>query len=321
MKFFCWNCHGLGNPATIRELEQLLILTLMLSFYDILRTVGSSVKEDWIVGGDFNAIINDAEKEGGHRKSRVTMDEFRDVMEELTLVDMKTDKDWFTWVNNHDGNNMLVARIDKLIDGPYKESNADMLEISHIKLGYLYAEEESYLAQRSRIKWLKEEDRNTRFFHVRATSKLKKNKIERLKDSNGIWETYDDEILEAFNQMDPCKALGIDCLLGIFFKENCKVVGKDVLNFCHDILDGNKDISCLNDTMIVLIAKIKDSNDMTNFCPISLCRVIYKIISKVLANCLKVPFPPFISKNQSAFVLGRMIHDNVLIAHKLMHYL
>ncbi|PPS07712.1 hypothetical protein GOBAR_AA12932 [Gossypium barbadense] len=61
--------------------------------WDILRMMGSSVKEDWIVGGNFNAIINDAEKEGGHRKSRVTMDEFRDVMEELTLVDMKTDKD------------------------------------------------------------------------------------------------------------------------------------------------------------------------------------------------------------------------------------
>ncbi|KAK8328028.1 hypothetical protein V6Z12_A11G223600 [Gossypium hirsutum] len=81
----------------------------------------------------------------------------------------------------------LVARIKKLIDGLYEESNADMLKIARLKLGHLYAEEESYWAQRSRIKWLKEEDRNTCFFHVQATSRLKKNKIERLKDSNVIW--------------------------------------------------------------------------------------------------------------------------------------
>lgn len=44
------------------------------------------------MGGDFNAIISDAEKEGGCRKFRVTMEEFHDVMKELSLVDIKIDK-------------------------------------------------------------------------------------------------------------------------------------------------------------------------------------------------------------------------------------
>ncbi|MBA0580914.1 hypothetical protein Gorai_023113 [Gossypium raimondii] len=86
--------------------------------WDILRIVGRSVREDWIIGGDFNAIINDAEKARGRRKSRVLMDEFTD----------------------------LVAQIDKLIDGPYMDFTSDMLKISHIKLGHLYAKEESYWA-------------------------------------------------------------------------------------------------------------------------------------------------------------------------------
>ncbi|MBA0648406.1 hypothetical protein Goklo_016134, partial [Gossypium klotzschianum] len=75
-------------------------LNLRNSSWDILRTMGSSVREDWIVGGDFNAIINEAEKAWGRRKSRVTMDEFREVMEELTLIGIKTNKGWFMWANN-----------------------------------------------------------------------------------------------------------------------------------------------------------------------------------------------------------------------------
>ncbi|PPD89486.1 hypothetical protein GOBAR_DD13579 [Gossypium barbadense] len=275
--------------------------------WDILRTVRRSIREDWVVGGDFNAIISDAEKEGGCRKFRVTMEEFHDVMKELSLVDIKIDK----------GNNMvkerldrflisanaidslpflaakvvrksnsdhllgpwrhsqyrkmkkqiweLVARIDKLIDGPNSESNANIFKFARFKLGHLYAKEECDWAQRSSIRWLKEGDRNT----------LKKNNIERLKDSNGIWThdkngickvaweyfhclfksdttpygepnlSYihqcvteeintmlaraftDGEILDAFSQMDPCKVPGINGLSGCLFIENWEVVGEE----------------------------------------------------------------------------------------------
>ncbi|KAA3468126.1 reverse transcriptase [Gossypium australe] len=82
-----------------------------------------------------------------------------------------------------------------------------------------------------------------------------------------------------------------------------------------------KNISNLNETMIILIPKTKDPCELTNFRPISLCRFVYKIIAKVLANRLKVTLPYCISQNQSAFVLGRMIHGNILIAHELIHYL
>lgn len=82
-----------------------------------------------------------------------------------------------------------------------------------------------------------------------------------------------------------------------------------------------KNVASLNDTMIILISNTKDPQGMTNFRPISLYKVLYKIISEVLANRLKTTFPMCISQNQSAFVPSHMIHDNNLIAHELMHYL
>ena len=73
--------------------------------------------------------------------------------------------------------------------------------------------------------------------------------------------------------------------------------------------------------VVVLIPKVKNPNRIKDLRPISVCNIIYKLVSKVIANRLKLILPAIILENQNAFVPGRLITDNILVAYEVSHYL
>lgn len=60
---------------------------------------------------------------------------------------------------------------------------------------------------------------------------------------------------------------------------------------------------------------------MTELRPISLCNVLLRILSKVMENRLKPCLKDVISDKQSAFIEGRLLTDNALIAFEINHYM
>ena len=100
-----------------------------------------------------------------------------------------------------------------------------------------------------------------------------------------------EEVEEALKQMHPTKAPGPDGMSAIFFQKYWNIGGNDVICMILNVLNSNMSMAKINRTNITLIPKTKNPTKMTEFRPISLCNVVYKIISKVLANPLKTVFP------------------------------
>ncbi|CAL2266038.1 unnamed protein product [Prunus armeniaca] len=88
-----------------------------------------------------------------------------------------------------------------------------------------------------------------------------------------------------------------------------------------DWFSGRSQLKELNETYIALIPKVAAPEFPNQFRPISLCNSSYKILSKMLANRLKQVIPSIISDTQNAFVHGRQIQDNIVVAHEVYHYL
>ena len=95
--------------------------------------------------------------------------------------------------------------------------------------------------------------------------------------------------------MGPTKAPGSNGMNAHFYHKFWHVVGDDVIAAILDFLNsGNMNLD-INYTHIVLIPKVKSLEKMSDYRPISLYNVIYKIMSKVMANRLKQILPQLIS--------------------------
>ncbi|KAL5556024.1 hypothetical protein UlMin_038260 [Ulmus minor] len=128
-----------------------------------------------------------------------------------------------------------------------------------------------------------------------------------------------EDVKTAVFQMAPTKSPGADGMSAIFYQKFWPIVGEEITAACLGFANGGPLLGSINETIITLLPKVKNPTRITEFRPISLCNVIYKIISKMLANRLRRVMGTIISEEQSAFIPGRLITDNAIIGFESFH--
>ncbi|KAA3486675.1 reverse transcriptase [Gossypium australe] len=109
-----------------------------------------------------------------------------------------------------------------------------------------------------------------------------------------------EEIRKALADLGPTKASGEDGLPALFYQKCWSIIGEEVTSFCLNLLNG----ASINKTNIVLILKISNPSNITQFRPISLCNVLYKLMAKVIANRLRLMIHKCIDLAQMLLCLG-----------------
>lgn len=130
-----------------------------------------------------------------------------------------------------------------------------------------------------------------------------------------------EEIQAAVWGIDSFKSPGPDGMSGLLYKQYWDTVGADVVEMVRDFFRRGYMFSALNHSFVMLIPKNDHPIKIGHYQPISLCNMAYKIISKILANRLKLFLPRLISPLQSAFVQGRVIQENSILTHEVFHML
>ena len=125
-----------------------------------------------------------------------------------------------------------------------------------------------------------------------------------------------DDVRKAVSSIGDLKAPGPDGLHAIFCKKFWHIIGDEISQEVLFAINTRQIPAEWNDTSIVLIPKVDSPEQITQYRPISLCNVMYKIISKMIDNRLKKILPEIISPTHSAFVPVRLIIDNVLVSYE-----
>ncbi|PON67345.1 Endonuclease/exonuclease/phosphatase [Parasponia andersonii] len=150
--------------------------------WDLLRRLKYLNLLPWLCGGDFNKILCMSGKSGGNDRAALAMNNFRNTLLFCSLSHLGSQgpdnqDDLSDWDFKFEPYWLREDRCRAVVD---KAWNKDALEN---KLEDLLSNEEHYWRERSHTEWLKSGDRNIGHFHQKATNRMKKNSIKRIKEN------------------------------------------------------------------------------------------------------------------------------------------
>uniref|UniRef100_A0A803PZM9 Reverse transcriptase n=1 Tax=Cannabis sativa TaxID=3483 RepID=A0A803PZM9_CANSA len=130
-----------------------------------------------------------------------------------------------------------------------------------------------------------------------------------------------EEVRRAVFSMHFDKSPGPDGMTPTFYQKCWDIIQTDVTAVVQNFFNTGEFDQGYGDANVVLILKNKMPESMVNLRPIALCNVLYKIITKVMANRMEPSMDQIVLESESAFIPGRLITNNILVSLEVLHYL
>ena len=127
------------------------------------------------------------------------------------------------------------------------------------------------------------------------------------------------EVRRTIFRMSPFNAPEVDGFHAGFYLAQWSTIGISLCSFIKNIFNSNHITAEINRTLLVLIPKVDHPTSLKMFRPISLCTISYKMVMKIIANKLQALLPYLIGPQQTSFVSGRHITENIVIAQEVIH--
>ncbi|XP_026428196.1 uncharacterized protein LOC113324069 [Papaver somniferum] len=286
----------------------------------------SDLNKPWIVLGEFNAILSQDEKIGGKSPNRNSILEFSDCLNQYCWIKSVVGDPTFQFLQK-------LKNLKKVLNewncNPFDEEALKELvkaQNDHASIG---VQENTLLRQKSRVKWIKEGGANTSLFHTNMKIRNAKNMISELEDNEGNviadQTQIADFLVKYFQKKFEFQHVDIDeTLLEVIPKV---IDEEDQAKL--DVILGEEDIKKIVFEMDPESAPGPDgfsgifyrscAKTTNQFRPIGLSNVVFKIFTKLITSRMCELMKKLISPQQAAYVHGRNIHEQVMLASELVN--
>ncbi|XP_021714867.1 uncharacterized protein LOC110682830 [Chenopodium quinoa] len=188
----------------------------------------------------------------------------------------------------HQASRFLDTRVDRCLFISTKNE-----KVAEAQAAYIFWQ------QRAKIKWDALGDSHSRILFSSVQSRKRNNRIFGLRDSNGECHRNPNQIAS---------------ITQAFYKD-LFTTSASTSSYDEEWWDN------WNLTFLTLLPKVDNPEVISQFCPIGLCNVIYKCAAKCLTSRLRQVLPSLVADFQNAFVPGRLLSDNALIAHEVISFM
>ncbi|XP_026378818.1 uncharacterized protein LOC113273289 [Papaver somniferum] len=119
--------------------------------------------------------------------------------------------------------------------------------------------------------------------------------------------------------MDPESAPGPDGFSGIFYRSCWDIIKTDLVDAIQFSWRRKFIPKGMNSSFLVLLPKNQGAKAANQFRPTGLSNVVFKIFTKLITSRMCGLMKKLISSQQAAYVHGRSIHEQVMLASELVN--